>query len=69
MTKLNSILILLLLALALVPMYYGQKILQKKLEPRRSLLRLLMYMLTVLLIVFAYSFLLVWCAGKLIPHA
>lgn len=65
----RSMLILLLLLVLLVPFYFLQKILQRWLQPRLSLGRLLLYLLVMLALVFGYTFLLVWLTGKLFPLA
>lgn len=67
--KTRSLLILLLLLVSLIPLYFLQKLLQHSLQPRRSLGRLMLYLLTMLALVFGYTFLLVWLAGKLFPLA
>ncbi|MFT3675813.1 MAG: hypothetical protein QM781_07960 [Chitinophagaceae bacterium] len=62
-------LILLLLLALLVPFYFLQKVLQRWLQPRLSLGRLMLYLLVMLALVFGYTFLLVWLTGKLFPLA
>lgn len=65
----RSMLILLLLLALLVPFYFLQKVLQRWLQPRLSLGRLMLYLLVMLALVFGYTFLLVWLTGKLFPLA
>lgn len=65
----RSILILLLLLALLVPFYLLQKQLQRWLQPRLSLGRLMLYLLIMLALVFGYTYLLVWLTGKLFPLA
>lgn len=65
----RSILILLLLLALLVPFYLLQKQLQRWLQPRLSLGRLMLYLLIMLTLVFGYTYLLVWLTGKLFPLA
>ncbi len=65
----HSLLILLLLLALLVPFYFLQKLLQRWLQPRLSMGRLMLYLLIMLVLVFGYTFLLVWLMGKLFPLA
>lgn len=65
----RSLLILLLLLVLLVPFYFLQKALQRWVQPRLSMGRLMLYLLVMLALVFGYTFLLVWLTGKLFPLA
>lgn len=65
----RSLIILLLLLVLLVPFYFLQKALQRWVQPRLSMGRLMLYLLVMLALVFGYTFLLVWLTGKLFPLA
>lgn len=65
----RSLVILLLLLVLLVPFYFLQKALQRWVQPRLSMGRLMLYLLVMLALVFGYTFLLVWLTGKLFPLA
>lgn len=67
--KTRSLLILLLLLVLLIPFYFLQNALQRWVQPRLSLGRLMLYLLAMLALVFGYTFLLVWLTGKLFPPA
>jgi hypothetical protein len=59
--------IILFLLLSLLPAYSVNQWLQKVIAPRMSFLRFLVYILTAFALVFAYTFVVVWCIGKLFP--
>jgi hypothetical protein len=65
--KLRSLAILLLLLLSLIPAYYITQRLREFLQPRRSLGRLFLFLLTSLALVLIYTLLLVWLIVKLFP--
>jgi len=67
--KLKAITILLIIVLSLVPVYLLNKYMQKNIRPRESLSRLFLYMLSGFLLVFAYTFLVVFIIKKLFPDA
>jgi len=67
--KLRAIIILMLIIVALIPAYSINKILQKVLRPRESLTRLLCYLLSALLLVFAYTMVLVLLIRYFFPTA
>ena len=61
--------VLLVIMLSLVPAFYLNRWLQKIIQPRKSFLRLLLYILTAFVLVFLYTFVIVWCIAKLFPIA
>jgi|GEM_PF-1737131 len=61
----GNMLIWLVILISVTPVFYVNRILQKRIEPRRSGKRLLIYMLGALTLVFAYTFLIVWMVGHL----
>lgn len=65
--KLRSLTILFIIVLSLLPAFYINRVLQKKMQPRKSLIRLLVYLLSSFVLVFLYVFLLVWAIGHLFP--
>jgi hypothetical protein len=67
--KLKAFVILLIILLSLIPVYILHKYVQQKLRPRESMKRLLGYMLLIFLLVFAYTFLLVFTIKQLFPGA
>lgn len=67
--KWKSLFILLVIIVSLIPVYYFNKWIQKLIDPRRSLLRLFAYLLTGLMLVFVYTFIVVFIIRKLFPGA
>jgi len=67
--NLRPLLIFCLLVLSLLPVYHFNRILQKKIRPRQSLIRLLGYVVAAFGFVFAYTFVLVWVISHLFPVA
>jgi hypothetical protein len=65
----GNILVWLVILISLAPVFYINRIIQKKIEPRKSGKRLLIYMLVTFALVFAYTFLIVWAISHLIPHS
>jgi hypothetical protein len=61
--------VLLVIMLSLVPAFYLNRWLQKIIQPRKSFVRLLLYILTAFVLVFLYTFVIVWCIAKLFPIA
>ncbi len=64
--KPGSFLIWIAFLLLLLPLFFINKFLQKKILPRQSLLRLFVYMLIAFCLVFIYSFCIVWIISHLI---
>ena len=69
MQKVKAVVILLMIILSLIPVYSINKYLQKITRPRESLQRLLVYMLAGMLLIFAYTLLLVLVIKLLFPKA
>src|SRR5258706_4404069 len=67
--KWKAIVILLIIIVAIIPFYSLNKYLQKLIQPRQSMSRLGFYMLSALVIIFIYTFLLVFAIKKLFPEA
>jgi hypothetical protein len=67
--KLKALAILFIILVSLIPVYLFNKYLQKKIRPRESLGRLFLYMLSGILIIFTYTFVVVFIIGKLFPGA
>jgi hypothetical protein len=67
--KWKAIIILLIIIASLFPVYFANKYLQKAIAPRRSLVRLFFYLLSGLVLVFGYTFLVVFVIKKLFPGA
>lgn len=63
----NRILILLLILVLLVPVLFINKWLQNLVLPRKSMIRLIVYILVVFELVFLYTFLLVTVIAYLFP--
>jgi hypothetical protein len=61
--------VLLVIMLSLVPAFYLNRWLQQIIQPRKSFVRLLLYILTAFVLVFLYTFVIVWCIAKLFPIA
>ncbi|HVZ55519.1 MAG TPA: hypothetical protein VG870_02575 [Chitinophagaceae bacterium] len=66
--KLRALLVLFFLLLSLVPLYQADRWARLRLQPRRSPARLLLYLLAMLVLVFAYTALLVWVVGRVLPR-
>jgi len=67
--KWKAVVILLIILVSLIPAYSINKYLQKTLRPGESLSKLLFYLLTSMLLVFIYSFLLVFIIKSIFPKA
>jgi hypothetical protein len=67
--KLQRLLVVLLILLSLIPIAYMNQWLQRVIQPRRSFIQLMLYILASLILVFVYSFLLVWIITYLFPKA
>jgi hypothetical protein len=67
--KLQRILILLITLLSLIPVHYINLWLQKAVQPRKSFRRFLLYMLFGMLVVFGYTFLVIFVITRLFPAA
>jgi hypothetical protein len=65
--KLKTLAILFMILASLIPIYYINQLLQRIIQPRKSFLGLMLYMLTGLALVFVYTFLLVFIIEKLFP--
>ena len=67
--KWKAIVIVVIILIALVPVYSINKYLQKILRPRQSLTRLFSYLLSGMLLVFLYTLLLVLLIKWVFPSA
>ena len=67
--KWKAVIILLIIIVSLIPVYSINKYLQKILQPRKSLARLLLYLLSGMLLVFLYTLLLVLVIKGIFPKA
>jgi hypothetical protein len=67
--KLKALTILLLIVISLIPVYALYKNLQKMIRPRESGSRFLLYLLAVCILIFVYTFLLVFIIRLLFPGA
>jgi hypothetical protein len=67
--KFRSLIILLLLLLCFLPAIYINKMLQKKIQPRQSMGRMGIYLLSAFGFVFLYTFFMVWLISYLFPVA
>ncbi len=65
--RLRGILISLLILLSLIPAWYLTKWMQKVIQPRKSFLQFLLYMVLCFALVFFYTFLLTTVIFKLFP--
>jgi hypothetical protein len=65
----QRLLILAIILLSLIPAYYVNQWLQRTIQPRRSFIHLLLYILTCFAFVFGYTFLLVWIITQVFPQA
>jgi uncharacterized membrane protein len=69
MSKVKSVAILGIIILSLLPVYLLYKYLQQRMKPKESLRRFLLWMLTMFILIFAYTFLLVFVIRLLFPGA
>jgi len=67
--KLKSMMIMGLILLSLLPLYLLYQWLQRKMDPRRSLSRFLSFTAVMFVVVFSYTFLLVFSIRLLFPGA
>jgi hypothetical protein len=67
--KLKAVGILFIIVLALIPVHSLYKYLQRVMRPKDSMRRFLFWMLTVLVLVFGYTFLVVFTIKMLFPGA
>ena len=67
--KLKALAILLIIIVSLIPVYFFNKNLQKIIKPRESLGRLFLYLLLGFVLIFVYTFLVVFIIKKLFPDA
>jgi multidrug efflux pump subunit AcrB len=66
--KSHSLVVLMIILLAAVPLYYVYALLKRTILPRQSLGRFFLFMLTALTLAFAYTFLVVFAISKLYLH-
>jgi hypothetical protein len=66
--KFRSLLILLILVLALIPVYYLNQWLQRVVRPRDSAGRFFLFLFTNFLLVIVYTVLIVGVVLRVIPH-
>jgi hypothetical protein len=69
MSKVKSIAILGIIILSLLPVYLLYKYLQQVIRPKESMRRFMQWMLIMFIIIFAYTFLLVFVIRLLFPGA
>jgi hypothetical protein len=67
MTRIQRVLILVFILLSLLPVYYVNKWLQKVIQPRRSFGHFMLYLVACLVLVFAYTFLVVAIISWVFP--
>ena len=67
--RLRAVVIILIIIASLIPVYSFNKYLQKVIRPKESLGRLMGYLLTGLVTIFVYTFLVVFIIRKLFPTA
>jgi len=67
--KLKAFVIVGIILISLVPVYLFNKYLQKVLRPRESAGRFITYLFIGLILIFAYTFLLVFAIKRLFPNA
>ncbi|MEI2738748.1 MAG: hypothetical protein V9F01_08180 [Chitinophagaceae bacterium] len=67
--KLKAVAILLIIVFSLMPMYMLYQYLQRIMLPRKSMRRFLLWMLAVFVLIFVYTFLLVFSIKMLFPGA
>lgn len=66
--KLRSLLILLIIALALIPVYYFNRWLQRVLQPKESAGRFFLFLFVNFLMIIVYTVLMVGVIVRVIPH-
>jgi hypothetical protein len=66
--KFRSLLILLILALALIPVYYLNQWLQRVVRPRASAGRFFLFLFANFLLVIVYTVLIVGVVLRVVPH-
>ena len=69
MTRVERVLILVVILLSLIPAYYVNRWLLKVIQPRRSFGHFLLYLLACLVFVFAYTFVVVAIISRVFPPA
>ncbi|TMI73248.1 MAG: hypothetical protein E6H09_07550 [Bacteroidetes bacterium] len=67
--KLKSIVVIVIILVSLIPLYWINAYLQKKMKPRQSFGRLFSFLLLALFLMFAYTFLIVTIIRKLFVEA
>jgi uncharacterized membrane protein YidH (DUF202 family) len=67
--KLKAIAILLIIIVSLLPVYLFYKWLEKKLQPKESFRRFLIFLFIVLAVIFCYTFLVVLLIHLVFPGA
>jgi uncharacterized membrane protein YeaQ/YmgE (transglycosylase-associated protein family) len=63
----TRLIILAVIFISLVGAFYVNKFLQKIIQPRKSFGQFIVYIISAFVIVFAYTFLLVWIVEHLFP--
>jgi len=66
--KFKALIILAIILVSLIPVYLTNKYLQKAIKPKESFQRLFLYVLSALLLIFVYSFLVVLVIRKLFAN-
>ena len=66
--KFRSLLILLIIALALIPVYYFNRWLQRVLRPKESAGRFFLFLFVNFLMIIVYTVLMVGVIVRVIPH-
>ena len=66
--KLRSLLISLIIALALIPVYYFNRWLQRVLQPKESAGRFFLFLFVNFLMIVVYTVLMVGVVVRVIPH-
>ena len=69
MLKTKGLIILGIILVSLLPVYLVYKYLQRLMRPKESLQRFFLYLLVVFMLVFGYTFLLVFVIRLLFPEA
>ena len=69
MLKTKGLIILGIILVSLLPVYLVYKYLQRLMKPKESLQRFFLYLLVVFMLVFGYTFLLVFVIRLLFPEA
>jgi hypothetical protein len=65
--KLRSFIILIVLVLSMILIFYANKLLQRRIQPRRTFLRFLIYIISAFAVIFIYTFFVVWIIAYLFP--